>query len=88
MSLSRQQVDAALASLRNMLRADGYELQTVAVSPEGVTLQITAGEDACADCLVPVSLMTLYVRDALRHLPDGEQVPIELRYQHAHDQSV
>ncbi len=87
MSPTHEQAEIALAPLRDLLGADGYDLQMVAATPEGITLQIAAQEGACADCLVPANLMTLYVRDALKDLPGGAEVPIELRYPQQHDRN-
>ncbi len=85
MSLTFEQVDAALGALRALLSADGYDLQTVEASRAGIILQIAAGEGACAECLVPASMMSLYVRDALKGLPASAGIPIELRYPPPHD---
>jgi hypothetical protein len=41
-----------LADITTMLAADGYNLD-VAENGERVTLTVSAGPDACADCLVP-----------------------------------
>lgn len=84
MRIAPAEVSAALASFRTMLQADGYDLAVVAAEPAGIVLRIDASADACADCLVPPSMMTIYVRDALKRLPDGAAVPIELIYPSAH----
>jgi len=55
----------ALDGMREGLAADGYEL--VVTGGEGATLdvEIRAGENACAECLVPKDLMGLMIVDAL-----------------------
>ena len=58
---------AQLTTLRDGLRADGYGLDIVATTPQ-VSLAITAGPDACEDCLVGKELMIRYVVAALTDL--------------------
>lgn len=84
MTIAPAPVAAALASFRAMLQADGYELTVASAEPSGIVLRIDATADACADCLVPPSMMTLYVRDALKGLPDCATVPLELIYPASH----
>jgi hypothetical protein len=67
--------ESALTAIRTTLAADDYHL-TVASTGEGVEVRITAGPDACADCLVPKSLMRAMLRDALA-VPEDT---ITLRY--------
>lgn len=56
--------DAALTRIRNTLAADGYHL-TATPTATGVEVRITAGPDACDDCLVPKPLMRAMLHDAL-----------------------
>lgn len=84
MTALHERVDAALSSLRALLQADGYDLETVSAGPVGIVLKITANEGACADCLVPSGMMTLYVRDALKAAPDAAELAIELIYPQSH----
>lgn len=56
--------ETALTGLREMLAADDYRL-TVTESGDGVAVRITAGPDACDDCLVPKSVMRGVLRNAL-----------------------
>ena len=67
--LHQGDVSAFLTDLRQGLRSDGYELDVVATSPK-VEVAISAGPDACEDCLVPKDLMARYVVNALRELDD------------------
>jgi hypothetical protein len=53
-----------LAPIRDALHADGYEI-SVAVRGPAVEVTVTATAGACADCLVPESLMTELMRDSL-----------------------
>ena len=63
------QVDEALRGLRDMLATDGYELRWSLSSPGTVLVRVVAGEDACADCLVPRPLMEGILSDALGPTP-------------------
>lgn len=47
---------SALDDLRRSMAADGYHLE-LDESGSGVEVRITAGPDACAECLVPKPLM-------------------------------
>jgi hypothetical protein len=49
------EVEAALGEMRTMLAADGY---SVAVKVgDKVGIEVVAGPEACADCLVPKQVM-------------------------------
>lgn len=52
MTIDQTQIDA----LRGSLEADDYHL-SLEVSGDGANAVITAGPDACAECLVPKDLM-------------------------------
>jgi hypothetical protein len=54
-----------LESIRTSLAADGYEID---VSEEGerVDVVISAGPEACADCLVPQAVMVSILEQALK----------------------
>ncbi len=65
----------ALSGLRSTLEADDYRM-AVAESGEGVEVTITAGPDACADCLVPKPIMRNILHAALGVPEDA----IVLRY--------
>ncbi len=72
--------EAALATTVDTLAADGYRLDiSVPDTPEGspakVRLVVTAGPDACAECLVPKQLFSEIASAAL-----GGRFDIELRY--------
>ena len=63
-------VDAALAGLRGGYAADGYSLLVEGVSSDGVVkVRISAGPNACEECLVPKSIATGTIRGSLRGLP-------------------
>jgi hypothetical protein len=77
-------VDAALQGFRDMLAADGYRLNWSVSGPERVLIQIEAGPEACADCLVPLPVIEGIMTDALAPtsytldrviLPAGEAHP-------------
>jgi hypothetical protein len=56
----------ALAPLRSMLAADGYELELREERARVLIAEIKAGPKACADCLVPKPMMQGYIEEALR----------------------
>jgi hypothetical protein len=53
-----------LAPLSRALESDGYGLE-VALGPDLISLQVVAGPEACADCLVPRELMEQMFRARL-----------------------
>jgi hypothetical protein len=55
---------SALDNLEKTLAADDYRL-AVAESGSGARVRITAGPEACADCLVPKPLMRSVLHTAL-----------------------
>lgn len=59
--------------LAQSLATDGYEL-TVAERGSRVAVTVTAGPDACEDCLVPKDLMRGILANALG--ADGETIDI------------
>ena len=67
--MSDTALDGALQGFRDMLAGDGYELRWSLSSPDRVVVQILAGPDACADCLVPRPLMEAIMSDALGPTP-------------------
>jgi hypothetical protein len=58
-------LDSALQKFRDVLTADGYDLQWSVTGQDRVVIQILAGADACADCLVPLPVMEAIMSDAL-----------------------
>jgi hypothetical protein len=60
----------AVADLRRTLAADDYAMEIDRAGP-GVLVRITAGPDACADCLVPPPIMRGILGGALG-VPEGE----------------
>jgi hypothetical protein len=61
----------ALADIRGMLAADGYDMSLRVLGTGGLAVDILAGPGACAECLVPKDIMSGIVRDAL-----GSEVPV------------
>jgi hypothetical protein len=62
-------VDGALGKFRDMLASDGYDLSWSVTEQDTVVVQIEAGPDACADCLVPLPIMESIMTDALAPTP-------------------
>jgi hypothetical protein len=67
--MSAEQVDAALQGLRDTLEADGYGLEWSVAEQDEIEINVVAGADACADCLVPPELMRTILSDALSDTP-------------------
>jgi hypothetical protein len=55
--MSSDEVAAALRGIRDTLAADGYELVWSMEERDQIGIRVVAGPDACADCLVPPSLI-------------------------------
>lgn len=62
-------VDVALQGLRDVLGADGYRLDYAVRGDRELVVSVLAGPDACADCLVPRSVMEGILADALADTP-------------------
>jgi len=62
-------VGGALQKFRDMLASDGYDLSWSVTDQDRVVVQIEAGPDACADCLVPLPIMEAIMSDALAPTP-------------------
>ncbi len=75
----------AIASVASMLSADGYALKVERADTEALVLNVEAGPEACAECLVPAAVLELYVRDALAHAAQWSDVHLELRYPLVHE---
>jgi hypothetical protein len=56
--------ESAVAGLRATLAADDYAMELQPVGA-GVQVQITAGPQACAECLVPKPIMRSILQGAL-----------------------
>jgi hypothetical protein len=58
-------VATALSRLRDMLAADGYDMTVRLTGPAELRIDIGAGPDACAECLVPKNVIASIAMDAL-----------------------
>jgi hypothetical protein len=56
-NLDDQGVADAIAQLQGMLAPDDYQLVWKPDGPGAISLEIVAGADACAECLVPKPVM-------------------------------
>jgi hypothetical protein len=61
----------ALEPLTTALAADGYELVVTVTGPGAARLVVAAGEDACAECLVPQQLFVDIARRRLEEALGG-----------------
>lgn len=71
-------VEEALAPLSHTLAADGYRLVAAVTGPGAVRLEVEAGPDACAECLVPKEVFSGIA--AQRLAATGGHWDIDLRY--------
>lgn len=78
---SLEAVAEALDPITTMLRADGYTLD-VDVVEQRLRLRIRPTAEACAECLVPSTVMEPMISQALSDA--GVAAPIDLRYPDAH----
>src|ERR1700676_1551012 len=65
LDLTTASVGAALEPVSTMLEADGYGL-VVDVLPQGLHVTITAGPEACKECLVPKPVLEGVLRHTLQ----------------------
>lgn len=68
----------ALADMRGMLAADGYDMSLRVIGTDTLAVEILAGPDACAECLVPKHIMSGIIKDALGSLLPA--VGVQLSY--------
>ena len=62
--LTTTSLDAALAPIVTMLQADGYGL-SVDIVPDALRVAVSAGPDACEECLVPKPVFEAVLRSTL-----------------------
>jgi hypothetical protein len=62
-------IDAALRGLRDTLESDGYGLVWSLEQDNQIGIQVVAGAEACADCLVPPELMRSILDNELVETP-------------------
>jgi hypothetical protein len=55
---STDDVVVSLTGIKSALNADGYDLEVAPATAEKYEIRITAGPDACAECLIPKSIMS------------------------------
>ncbi|MET0240554.1 MAG: hypothetical protein ABW184_11730 [Sphingobium sp.] len=73
-------VRAAIEPLRAQLRVDGYDIVLDRGEAGRLGFALSAGAQACAECLVPAAIMELHVREALAGLPQWRGAKVELDY--------
>ncbi|TDD10968.1 hypothetical protein [Nonomuraea diastatica] len=62
-------LDGAFEKFRELMASDGYALNWSLTGRNRVVVEIVAGADACADCLVPLPVMEEVMSDALERTP-------------------
>ena len=70
-----------LRPLSDALEADGYRLVIDVIGPHAIRLEVEAGHDACADCLVPRQIFADIAAKRLA-LDDGQTWTIDVHYPH------
>ena len=76
--LDKQTLSSHLEDFRAGLVADGYDLTVDDLSGGVAKLRISAGPEACAECLVPKKLMISMLEATLDELPEVPR--LELTY--------
>jgi hypothetical protein len=69
-------IERALATLRNSLQADGFDLKVESFEEGVVSIAVVAGPEACIECLIPQEHVRLRIEDRLK----GLARTIRLRY--------
>jgi hypothetical protein len=64
-----ESLESAFGRFRDMLATDGYTLTWSVSADNRVEVRIEAGEEACADCLVPLPIMEGIMTNALAPTP-------------------
>jgi hypothetical protein len=64
MTMQAEEFDQALSDMREMLAEDGYALSWFVDGSE-IVVNIAATAAACPECLVPKTLMSMLVSEAL-----------------------
>ena len=57
------ELDTALAPMRQQLAMDGYDLHARVSNSDILHVEVTAGADACEDCLVPKEVFATMLAD-------------------------
>jgi len=73
-------IEDALAGQRALLAADGYGLTLASDASGAIVATISAGPEACPDCLVPKPLMHTYFEKALTSVYAGRIPEVRLIY--------
>lgn len=72
------EIEDALHDVRATLNADGYHLEVRKPHQGRIVLVVTAGPDACADCLVPREILSAVIANHLQG--NGVHLSTELLY--------
>lgn len=81
-STELDRIRSAVAGLVTAFATDGYEMQIVEFDGVRLRMAIDAHEGACAECLVPASMMTGLIRTSLPK--DLAEILIEIEYPARH----
>lgn len=64
-----------LSPIKTALNLDGYEMVLLDASEKGISIEVRAGADACADCLAPATIFKGVIVDTLAQA--GYHVPFD-----------
>lgn len=84
MSANVVDVERALAGLRMGYQSDGYDLVVDEVTQGVAKLRITAGPDACVECLVPKPIAVQMIQTTLEDVPGLSEIQVEYPLQEPH----
>lgn len=71
-----QAVENVLSGLREGYQADGYDLDVENISDGVAKIRISAGPDACEECLVPKPIAVNMIKTTLDGLPEIKAVEL------------
>ena len=64
-------IEAALRPIQDSLQIDGFDLKVEGVNDGVVSVVVSAGPEACLECLIPEAHFKLRIEDKLRGLVRG-----------------
>jgi hypothetical protein len=74
--MDKGSVETALDDFRRAMEADGYTMVVDDLDSGSLRVTITAGPQACEDCLVPKPVMLTLLRQSLASLPAIREIDL------------
>ena len=73
-----EQVDAALAGLREGFQADGADLEVLSVESGVARVRLVVTDETCLECIVPGPILQQVVEASVKQaVPDVSRVEVE-----------